>query len=127
MTQRKGRCTQCLALAAAVIAACCTGLALANDGAPLQSIGPEVWLGLFSTVLFSLVAGYAKGQERRVTVVEFDLKQQQSQINMLSERVLREHPSRAETAQQHAELLDWMRRMDDRVNELLRRTPRDAP
>lgn len=114
------RCTQCVALSAAVIAAVFTGAAYAQNGSIGSQISAEFWLGLFSTVLFSVLAGYAKGLERRIEVTEFELRQQQSQINLLSERVLREHPSRVETAEHRAHVERELQGIRERLDQMTR-------
>lgn len=114
------RCTQCLALTAAVAAAVFTSSAYAQTVPSVQQISAEFWLGLFSTVLFSVLAGYAKGLERRIGVTEFELRQQQSQINLLSERVLREHPSRAETAEHRAHVERELQGIRERLDQMTR-------
>lgn len=113
-------CVKCLAWMGCGAAAVLTGAAWAQDFPAPSRISDEVWLGLFSTVLFGLVAAYAKVQERRMGVAEFELKQQQSQINMLSERVLREHPSRQE-------MTDFRVQMDNRFDRLEQLLVRGRP
>lgn len=119
MTRRKGRCVQCFAFAFALIAFLWMGSALANLG-PASQISAEAWMGLFSTLLFALVAGYAKGQERRITAVEHEQRQQQTQINLLSERVLREHPNRQETAEHRAYVEGRLNHIIERLDHLTR-------
>lgn len=118
-----GRCKQCGALMVAILAALFTGFAYAGNG-PAADIGAEVWLGLFATVLFSLLAGYSRGQDRRIAGLEFDAKQQQSQLNMLSERVLREHPSRIETDQHRAYIETQLEGIRSALTDLRDRLPR---
>lgn len=119
MKVRLVRCTQCAALTAAVGSALYAGAAIAGPVGPASEISAEVWLSLFATVLFSLLAGYSKGQERRITALEFESKQQQSQISMLREKLASEHPSRAETAEHRAYVEGKLDRIDDRFDALL--------
>lgn len=126
MSRRAGVCVQCLALFVALIAAGFTGVAYAGNG-PAGDIGADVWLGLFVTVTGSLLAGYTRGQERRITEqdkriasVEHDGRQQQSQISLLRETVLREHPSRHETDQHRAYVESQLNHIRERLDQITR-------
>lgn len=95
--------------------ACATFTATAGPG-PLSSVSADGLLAIAGAVLFSLIAGYTKGQERRITVLEHEQKQQQSQINLLRADFLRDHPSRPE----FTDLREDMRNRFDRIEGLLR-------
>lgn len=107
------RCVPCVALVLALL--CATFAAQASPG-PLASISGDGLLGLVGAVLFSLLAGYAKGQERRITVVEHELKQLQSVVYNQPTTIQRDHPSRPEFESLRAD----MHRGFDEVKALLR-------
>lgn len=107
------RCIPCVAFLLAL--ACAAFAAQAADG-PLSSISSDGLLSLVGAVLFSLLAGYAKGQERRVTVVEHELKQLQSVVYNQPTTIQRDHPSRHEFEGLRAD----MHRGFDEVKELIR-------
>lgn len=119
---RRG-CVQCFALSLSLGAAVVTGDAYAQAGGSLGEVSTEFWLGLFSTVLFSLVAGHSKGISDKQKITDFELRQQQAQINLLSERVLREHPSRTETAEHRAHVERELQGIRERL-DYLARSPR---
>lgn len=87
------RCVPCVAF---LLALACASFAVRAEPGPLSSISSDGLMGLVGAVLFSLLAGYAKGQERRVTVLEHEQRQQQAQINLMRDGIHREHPSRPE-------------------------------
>lgn len=121
----------CLAFVLAVLCGVWTLSASAADGSGISSISNEFWLGLFFTILLSLVGVYVKGLESgferrhkqaedRLASIEFDHKQQHSAINLLSERVLREHPTKAETAEHREKVERELERLHDKFDELIR-------
>mgnify|MGYP006203133481 CR=1 FL=1 len=85
-------------------------------GLDLLEEGDDGLLGLVGAVLFSLLAGYAKGQERRITVVEHELKQLQSVVYNQPSTIQRDHPSRHEFEGLRAD----MHRGFDELKALLR-------
>lgn len=110
-----GLCVSCIALALSLTCAAFAAHAQTESG-PLASITGDGLLATIGSVLFALLAGYAKGQDRRITALEHEYRQQQSQINLLSERVLREHPTKKEVA----DLRDEMREGFDKLGDLIR-------
>jgi hypothetical protein len=126
MSRGAGTCIQCLALFVALIAAGFTGVSYAANG-PAADISAEVWLGLFVTIVGALLAGYVRGQDRRISAQdkrilsgEHDFRQQQSQISLLRETVLREHPSRTETDQHRAYVESQLNHIRERLDHLTR-------
>lgn len=109
----KDRCISCIALALSLL--CAAFAAHAQQPGPLSSITGDGLLATVGSVLFALLAGYAKGQERRITALEHEQRQQQSQINMLSERVLREHPTKAEVASLRQEMHDGFGKLENLI------------
>lgn len=107
------RCVPCVAL---VLALLCATFAVQAAPGPLSTISGDGLLGLVGAVLFSLLAGYAKGQERRITVVEHEQRQLQSQINLMRDGISRDHPSRPE----FTDFREDMRQRFDRLESLLR-------
>lgn len=85
----------------------------------LMRISPEFWLGIGFTVLFSLLAGYAKSQDNRIRALEHETKQQQSQLNLLRETVLREHPTKAETSEHRAHVEEQLTYLRTRIDDLV--------
>jgi hypothetical protein len=118
MTGRVSRCLPCLALVASVLAAFFTRAAYAATG-PAADVSADVWLGLFTTILFAMVAGYAKGQDKRIGLLEHEQKQTEAAISLLRETVIREHPSRMETAEHRAYVEGKLARLDERFDTLL--------
>jgi hypothetical protein len=104
----------CIALALSLTCAAFAAHAQTESG-PLASITGDGLLATIGSVLFALLAGYAKGQDRRITALEHEQRQQQSQINMLSERVLREHPSKAEFAGLREEMQDGFGKLESLI------------
>jgi len=126
VSPRVRHCTQCVALGLAIFAALFTGTAMAANG-PAGEIGADVWLGLFSTVIFALLAGYSKGLEKRiermdsrVQLLEHEDKQKAAAIALMRETVLREHPSRAETAEHRAHVESQLQHIRERLDFLAR-------
>ena len=106
------RCIPCVAL---ILALLCAAFAAHASPGPLSTISGDGLMALGGTVLFSLLAGYAKGQERRITVLEHEQKQQQSQLNLLRRDFHKEHPSRTE----FVDFREDMRARFDRLERLL--------
>lgn len=130
MSPRVRHCSQCVALGLAIIAALLTGSAMAANG-PAGDIGADVWLGLFSTVIFALLAGYSRGLERRmdrmdsglsarIKMLEHEDRQKAAAIALMRETVLREHPSRAETAEHRAHVEAELHHIRERLDYLAR-------
>ena len=130
MSPRAQHCTQCVALGLAILAALFTGTAMASNG-PAGDIGADVWLGLFCTVIFALLAGYSKGLEKRIDrldsglsarikMLEHEDRQKASAIALMRETVLREHPSRAETAEHRAHVEAELHHIRVRLDDLAR-------
>ena len=111
--RRVWRCIPCVAF---VLALLCAAFAAQASTGPLSSVSSDGLLGLVGAVLFSLLAGYAKGQERRVTVVEHELKQLQSVVYNQPTTIQAHHPSRPEFEALRAD----MHRGFDEVKDLIR-------
>ena len=107
------RCIPCIALVLAL--ACAAFAARAADG-PLSNISSDGLLSLVGAILFSLLAGYAKGQERRITALEHESKQLQTQLNLIRQNFHKDHPSRPEFEALRAD----MHRGFDEVKALIR-------
>lgn len=120
MRVRAGVCVQCVALFVAMLAACYTGAAMAGNG-PAGDITADVWLGLFVTVAGSLLAGYTRGQDKRISILEHEDRQQWSAISLIRETVLREHPSRSETAEHRAYVEGQLQHIRERLDQLANR------
>lgn len=106
------RCVPCVAF---VLALVCAAFAAQASPGPLSTISGDGLLALVGTVLFSMLAGYAKGQERRitalekkqeknapigrVTLVEQEQRQIKAEISLFRETVFEKHPSRPEMNQ----------------------------
>lgn len=101
---------------ALILALACAAFAAHASPGPLASISGDGLLGLVGAVLFSLLAGYAKGQERRITALEHEQRQQQAQINLMRLGFQKEHPSRAEFTDFREDMKDRF----DRIENLLR-------
>lgn len=109
------RCVPCVAL---ILALLCAAFAAHASPGPLSDISADGLLALVGAVLFSLLAGYAKGQERRITALEHEQRQQQSQINLMRVGFQKEHPSRLEFGEFRQDMKDRF----DRLEDLIRRT-----
>jgi hypothetical protein len=120
-----------VALACSLVAALFAGSALAANTGPAADIGAEVWLGLFSSVIFALLAGYSRGLERRmdrmdtglsarIKMLEHEDRQKSAAIALMRETVLREHPSRAETAEHRAHVEAELHHIRERLDYLAR-------
>lgn len=76
----------------------------------------EFWGGIVFTVLLALVAGYARGIEKRVSLIEFDNRQLQSQISGIREMVKGDYHPKSEVSELLREIKDSQdslhRRMD---------------
>jgi hypothetical protein len=101
---------------ALILALLCAAFAAKAANGPLSSVSSDGLMGLVGAILFSLLAGYAKGQERRVTVVEHELKQLQSVVYNQPTTIQRDHPSRNE----FEGLRDDMHRGFAEVKDLIR-------
>lgn len=94
------RCTPCLLFLASL--ACAAFSVHAQAASPVEAVGPlakitpDGLLSLVGALLLAVLAGYARGQERRLTAVEIEQRQIQSQILLFRETVLERHPTRPE-------------------------------
>ena len=88
----------------------------ASAEGPLSAVSSDGLMAIVGSVLLALIAGYARGIEHRLKGVEFDLKQQQSQLSLFRETVLERHPNRAEMNQ----LRNDMKSGFDELKDLLR-------
>lgn len=95
MTPAGRVCVQCVTLSFALGAAAFTGSAYAQ-GAAVAAISPEFWLGLVFTVLFSLVAGYAKGLSDRVRALEFEQKNKSTELSLFMQTLPLNYYTKAE-------------------------------
>lgn len=121
----KGRlCVTCVAVVLASASALWSASAYAQSSGGLTSISPEFWLGLFFTVLFSLLGGYAKGIDRRTTALEFDFRQQGQQLSLLREKMFSEHPTRVETAEHRERVEEELRYIRERLDSLMQQQRR---
>lgn len=114
--RRLVRCVPCLAFIGALV--CAAFAAQAADG-PLSSVTSDGLLSLTGAVLFSLLAGYAKGQEKRITALEHEQRQQATVIGMMRTDFHKDHPSRTEFVDFREDMKDRF----DRLEDLLRRAP----
>lgn len=106
------RCVPCVAL---ILALLCAAFAAQASPGPLTAVSSDGLLALVGTVLFSLLAGYAKGQERRITALEIEQRQQQTQINLMRVDFHKDHPSRPE----FADMRESMNGRFDRLERLI--------
>jgi len=122
MTRTGVRCASCLAFALTALCGAWTANAYAAHAGGIDSISNEFWLGLFATCLFSLLAAYVQGLksgvENRLKALEHETKQQQTQINLLREDMLRDHPTKEETTQHREHVEDELRYIRSRLDEL---------
>lgn len=104
-----------VALAGSLASASVAARAHANGFAPeIGGISLEFWAGIIFTVLLALIAGYARGIEKRVSLIEFDNRQLQSQISGIREMVKGEyHPK--------DEVHDLLAKLERNVDSLHRR------
>ena len=92
---RMRRCLPCIALVACISLASFSVYAQAAPG-PLSRVSPDALVALVGALFMAMLAGYAKGQERRITAVEIEQRQIQAQISLFRETVLERHPTRPE-------------------------------
>ena len=94
-----------IALAGALASASVAARAHANGFSPeIGGISLEFWAGIIFTVLLALIAGYARGIEKRVSLIEFDNRHLQSQISGIREMVKGEYHPKDEVHEQIAEV-----------------------
>lgn len=67
-------------------------------------VSVEFWVGLAFSVLLAMVAGYARGIEKRVSMVEYDNRNLQSQISGLRELVKGDYHPKDEVHDQFNEI-----------------------
>ncbi len=111
------RLVRCIPCVAFILALVCMAFAAKASPGPLSTISGDGLLSLVGAVLFALLAGYAKGQERRVTALEHEQKQQQSQINLLRIDFHKDHPSRPEFENLRGDMRDRFDRLEDLIRE----------
>lgn len=70
----------------------------------------------------ALIAGYARGSERRITALEHDYKQQQAQISLFRETTLDRHPNRQEFTQLREDMRQGFAEMKELLGERRRAT-----
>lgn len=128
MTRKGARCVSCFAWVMSILFGVWTVSASAADGSGVSSISNEFWVGLFCTVLFGLVGAYVKGMERamdkRLASLEFDFRQQGAQISLIRETMVRDHPTREETAEHRERVEEDIRYIRTRIDEMARGTRR---
>ena len=88
----------------------------ANPGGPLASLSMDSIVAMVMAIFMALIAGYARGSERRIVSLEHDCKQLQAQISLFRETTHDRHPNRQEFNQ----LREDMRQGFDEVKELLK-------
>lgn len=112
------RCVPCVSILLGLICLLWTMDALAqSSGGPLAQIGSEAIFAALISAALLIVGGYTARNDRdmrelrtamkdQFKAVGVEQRQQQSQINLLSERVLREHPTRDEIKELREEMRD---------------------
>ena len=94
----------------------CSLSCTAYASGPLAAVSSDSLVAIVGAVLMALIAGYVRGSERRITALEIDFKQQQTQINLFRETTLDRHPNRQEFNQ----LREDMRQGFDEMKQLLK-------
>jgi hypothetical protein len=80
------------------------------------AVSVEFWVGLGFSVVLALVAGYARGIEKRVAMVEFDNRQQQSKISELREMVKGDYHPKDEVHDQFSEIKSSIQALHRRLD-----------
>jgi hypothetical protein len=76
------------------------------QGGPLSSLSSDAVFAGVGALLLAMLTGYTKGVDRRVTAVELQQRQVETQMVLFRETVLERHPSRAEIAQMREDVMD---------------------
>lgn len=79
------------------------------------------WATAILTVGMAVTTGYTRGLQKRITSLEFDSRNLQTQISGVREMVRGEYPHRNEVATQLAELKAMVHRVHDRLDDVLTR------
>jgi hypothetical protein len=95
----------------------------------LASAGPQIdtanfldlgtLLRFLAGVLLAFIAYWTRGIEKRVENTEHELKQQQTQITLLREQMLREYLTKHELEKMHISIKESMDRMNDRLDFII--------
>ncbi len=127
MTRRARRCIPCAAFLLGLLAMLWTAGAWAQSGGSFAGLPPEAIFGALITVALFVVSGYtartdrdmrdlAKLMREQFGAVATEQRQQQTQINLLTER-FGDRPSRQELNDLRLELGSRFDRMEDLIRE----------
>lgn len=81
-------------------------------------------LRFLAGVLLAFIAYWTRGIEKRVESSEHELKQQQTQISLMREQMLRDYITKHEIEKMHISIKESMDRMNDRLDYIIQPGPR---
>jgi hypothetical protein len=100
-------------------------LAASNVRMPSESfLDLGTLLRFLAGVLLAFIAYWTRGIEKRVENAEHELKQQQTQISLMREQMLRDYITKHEIEKMHISIKESMDRMNDRLDYIIQPGPR---
>lgn len=112
----------CTYTACVALAGCLVFDALAAAGPQINTanfLDLGTLLRFLAGVLLAFIAYWTRGIEKRVENCEHELKQQQTQITLLREQMLREYLTKHELEKMHISIKESMDRMNDRLDFII--------